>query len=92
MAIMCKQLVAIDSFFMHVMLSSLIIYSSMVVQFRNKRIMAGSLFDTQRAEPSQQQPTATPPLDPQQAELSQQHVKALNTQFARSYLSIYFIL
>ncbi|EOY24615.1 Pleckstrin domain superfamily protein isoform 1 [Theobroma cacao] len=50
--------------------------------FRNKRIMAGSLFDAQRAEPSQQQSTATPPLDPQQAELSRQHVKALNTQFA----------
>ncbi|XP_017973954.1 PREDICTED: uncharacterized protein LOC18606445 isoform X2 [Theobroma cacao] len=50
--------------------------------FRNKRIMAGSLFDAQRAEPSQQQSTATPPLDPQRAELSRQHVKALNTQFA----------
>ncbi|GMJ04381.1 hypothetical protein like AT4G11790 [Hibiscus trionum] len=50
--------------------------------FRNKRIMAGSLFDAQRAEPSQQQSNATPPLDPQQAELSRQHVKALNAQFA----------
>ncbi|XWS49874.1 hypothetical protein CRYUN_Cryun12cG0040900 [Craigia yunnanensis] len=50
--------------------------------FQNKRIMAGSLFDAQRAEPSQQQLTATPPLDPQRAELSWQHVKALNTQFA----------
>ncbi|XWS61836.1 hypothetical protein CRYUN_Cryun07bG0159500 [Craigia yunnanensis] len=51
--------------------------------FRNKRIMAGSPFDAQRAEQSQQQLTATPPpLDPQRAELSLQHVKALNTQFA----------
>ncbi|KAK8578770.1 hypothetical protein V6N13_142040 [Hibiscus sabdariffa] len=50
--------------------------------FRNKRIMAGSLFDTQRAEPSQRQPNASPSLDPHRAELSRQHVKALNTQFA----------
>ncbi|KAK8690906.1 hypothetical protein V6N13_074432 [Hibiscus sabdariffa] len=50
--------------------------------FRNKRIMAGSLFDTQRAEPSQRLPNASPPLDPHRAELSRQHVKALNTQFA----------
>ncbi|XVF51560.1 hypothetical protein PTKIN_Ptkin04bG0194500 [Pterospermum kingtungense] len=53
-----------------------------MVQFRNKRIMAGSPFDAQRAEASQQQSTATAPLDPKRAELSQQHVKALNTQFA----------
>ncbi|XWS48983.1 hypothetical protein CRYUN_Cryun13aG0124500 [Craigia yunnanensis] len=32
--------------------------------FRYKRIIAGSPFDAQRAEPSQQQSTATPPLDP----------------------------
>ncbi|XP_022719904.1 uncharacterized protein LOC111277734 isoform X4 [Durio zibethinus] len=50
--------------------------------FRNKRIMSGSPFEAQRAEPWQQQSTATPPLDPQRAELSQQHVKALNNQFA----------
>ncbi|XP_022719887.1 uncharacterized protein LOC111277734 isoform X2 [Durio zibethinus] len=56
--------------------------SSMMLQFRNKRIMSGSPFEAQRAEPWQQQSTATPPLDPQRAELSQQHVKALNNQFA----------
>ncbi|KAK8307253.1 hypothetical protein V6Z11_D03G180800 [Gossypium hirsutum] len=50
--------------------------------FRNKRIMAGYPFDPQRAEPSQQQPNATPALDPQRAELSRRHVKALNIQFA----------
>lgn len=56
------------------------------LQFRNKRIMAGYPFDPQRAEPSQQQPNATPALDPQRAELSRRHVKALNIQFARSCL------
>uniref|UniRef100_A0A2C9WIJ7 RanBD1 domain-containing protein n=1 Tax=Manihot esculenta TaxID=3983 RepID=A0A2C9WIJ7_MANES len=44
--------------------------------------MAGSLFDVHRAEPSQQQSAATPPLDVHRAESSQQHVRALNTQFA----------
>ncbi|KAL5552157.1 hypothetical protein UlMin_002333 [Ulmus minor] len=50
--------------------------------FRNKRIMGGSLFDNHRAEVSLQQSTATPSLDLQRAELSRQHVRALNTQFA----------
>ncbi|KAK7307831.1 hypothetical protein VNO77_41239 [Canavalia gladiata] len=50
--------------------------------FRNKRIMEGSLFDVHRAEPSQQPSVATPPLDMKRAESSQQHVRALNTQFA----------
>ncbi|GMJ04806.1 hypothetical protein like AT4G11790 [Hibiscus trionum] len=50
--------------------------------FRNKKIMSRSPFDAQRAEPSQRQPNATPPIDPHRAELSLQHVKALNTQFA----------
>ncbi|CAK8539381.1 unnamed protein product [Lathyrus sativus] len=50
--------------------------------FRNKRIMEGSLFDVHRAEPSQQLMVATPPLDMKRAESSQQHVRALNTQFA----------
>ncbi|XP_044484047.1 uncharacterized protein LOC123209986 isoform X2 [Mangifera indica] len=50
--------------------------------FRNKRILAGSPFDLYRTEPSQQQSTATPPLDMQRAESSHQHVRALNTQFA----------
>ncbi|CAI9093926.1 OLC1v1029535C2 [Oldenlandia corymbosa var. corymbosa] len=49
----------------------------------NKRVLAGSAFDTQRAEPSQEQSVvASPPLDKQRAELSRQHVRALNTQFA----------
>lgn len=51
-------------------------------QFRNKRIMEGSLFDVHRAEPSQQLMMATPSLDMKRAESSQQHVRALNTQFA----------
>ncbi|GLT78287.1 hypothetical protein SLA2020_498270 [Shorea laevis] len=50
--------------------------------FQNKRIMAGSLFDAQRAEPSQQESTTSPQLDPQRAESSLQHVRALNNQFA----------
>ncbi|XP_057463269.1 uncharacterized protein LOC130753294 [Actinidia eriantha] len=50
--------------------------------FQSKRIMAGSPFDVHRAEPSQQQSVRTPPLDMRQAELSRQHVRALNTQFA----------
>ncbi|MBA0853049.1 hypothetical protein Goshw_012836, partial [Gossypium schwendimanii] len=52
------------------------------LQFHNKRVIAGSPFDAQKAEPSQQKLTAKPALDPQRAELSWQHVKALNTQFA----------
>ncbi|XP_021647145.2 uncharacterized protein LOC110640223 isoform X2 [Hevea brasiliensis] len=44
--------------------------------------MAGSTFDAYRAEPSQQQLTATVPLDMRRAESSRQHVRALNTQFA----------
>ncbi|GKU95354.1 hypothetical protein SLEP1_g8724 [Rubroshorea leprosula] len=50
--------------------------------FRNKRLMVGSPFDAQRAEPSQPQLPTTTPLDPQRAELSRQHVRALNHQFA----------
>ncbi|XP_027361642.1 uncharacterized protein LOC113869501 isoform X3 [Abrus precatorius] len=44
--------------------------------------MEGSLFDFHRAEPSQQPMVATPQLDMKRAESSQQHVRALNTQFA----------
>ncbi|RYQ79820.1 hypothetical protein Ahy_Scaffold1g106630 isoform D [Arachis hypogaea] len=51
------------------------------MQFRNKRIMEGSLFDVHRAEPSQET-MAVPSLDMQRAESSQKHVRALNTQFA----------
>ncbi|THG07695.1 hypothetical protein TEA_009644 [Camellia sinensis var. sinensis] len=50
--------------------------------FQSKRIMVGSLFDDHRAEPSQQQSMETLPLDVHRAELSRQHVRALNTQFA----------
>lgn len=53
------------------------------MQFRNKRVMEGSSADFHRAEPSQQL-TTTPPLDMQRAKSSCQHVRALNTQFARS--------
>ncbi|XP_029127663.1 uncharacterized protein LOC109799801 isoform X2 [Cajanus cajan] len=55
-----------------------------VPKFRNKRIMEGSFFDVHRAEPSQQPKVAAaaPPLDMKRAESSQQHVRALNTQFA----------
>ena len=60
-----------------------------MMQFRQKRIMEGSLFDVHRAEPSQQ-PIAVPPsLDMKRAESSQQHVRALNTQFARSIFLFY---
>jgi len=45
--------------------------------------MEGSLFDVHRAEPSQQPMVAAPPLNMKRAESSQQHVRALNTQFAR---------
>ncbi|XP_029127664.1 uncharacterized protein LOC109799801 isoform X3 [Cajanus cajan] len=46
--------------------------------------MEGSFFDVHRAEPSQQPKVAAaaPPLDMKRAESSQQHVRALNTQFA----------
>ncbi|XAR70346.1 hypothetical protein NMG60_11027170 [Bertholletia excelsa] len=50
--------------------------------FQNKRVMAGSSFDFHRPEPSQQHFTENPPLDTHRAELSRQHVRALNTQFA----------
>ncbi|PPS02139.1 hypothetical protein GOBAR_AA18531 [Gossypium barbadense] len=51
--------------------------------FHNKRVIAGSPFDAEKDEPSQQKLTAKPALDLQRAEPSCQHVKALNTQFAR---------
>jgi hypothetical protein len=53
------------------------------MQFRKKRVMEGSTFDGHRAELSQQL-TATTTLDIQRAKSSRQHVRALNTQFARS--------
>ncbi|KAL5727738.1 hypothetical protein ACHQM5_000897 [Ranunculus cassubicifolius] len=48
--------------------------------FGSKRIMAGSPFDFNRAEPSRV--AEQPSLDPERAETSRQHVHALNTQFA----------
>lgn len=48
--------------------------------------MTGSSFDVHRAEPSQEQFMATPSLDERRAESSRLHVRALNTQFARSAL------
>ncbi|KAH0974736.1 hypothetical protein GBA52_016635 [Prunus armeniaca] len=50
--------------------------------FRNKRIMAGSSCDANRAEPSQEQSIDTPVLNAHRAASSRQHVRALNTQFA----------
>lgn len=57
---------------------------SIWLQLRNKRIMEGSLFDIHRPEQSQQQSTPLPPLDAKRAASSQQYVRALNNQFARS--------
>ncbi|KAK4338360.1 hypothetical protein RND71_042847 [Anisodus tanguticus] len=51
-------------------------------QIQGKKIMAGSIFDSQKAEQSQPQTMKTPQLDMQRAESSRQHVRALNTQFA----------
>ncbi|KAL2516794.1 Pleckstrin-like proteiny (PH) domain superfamily protein [Abeliophyllum distichum] len=48
---------------------------------QSKRVIMGSPFDAQRAEPSNQQKQLAP-LDTQRAESSRQHVRALNTQFA----------
>ncbi|KAK4260524.1 hypothetical protein QN277_003623 [Acacia crassicarpa] len=50
--------------------------------FQSKRIMEGSPFGFHRAEPSQPPVGSTQPLDMKRAESSQQHVRALNTQFA----------
>ncbi|KAM7531234.1 hypothetical protein LguiB_034644 [Lonicera macranthoides] len=52
------------------------------VAFQSKRVMLGSQFDFQRAEPSRQQSVETSLLDNRRAESSRQHVRALNTQFA----------
>lgn len=53
--------------------------------------MEGSTFDGHRAESSQQL-TATTTLDMQRAKSSRQHVRALNTQFARSNFLISVLL
>lgn len=49
---------------------------------QSKKLLVGSEFGIQRAEPSQKQPMEAPSLDMRRAELSRQHVRALNTQFA----------
>ncbi|KAL8114546.1 uncharacterized protein LOC141667488 isoform X2 [Apium graveolens] len=46
---------------------------------QSKKLLVGSEFDIHRAQPSRRQP---PSLDLRRAELSRQHVRALNTQFA----------
>ncbi|KAK6947712.1 Ran binding domain [Dillenia turbinata] len=50
--------------------------------FQSKKVVFGPPFDVQRVDSSFQQPATTFPLDPQRAASSQQHVRALNTQFA----------
>lgn len=50
-----------------------------MVPMQSKRMTAESLFGAHKAEPSVPQP----PLDMERAESSRQHVRALNTQFAR---------
>ncbi|KAF7135390.1 hypothetical protein RHSIM_Rhsim08G0109800 [Rhododendron simsii] len=50
--------------------------SDLIDEFQsNKRIMEGSIFGFRKAEPSQQQPMVTPPLDMRRAQLSRQHEK-----------------
>ncbi|VFQ63248.1 unnamed protein product [Cuscuta campestris] len=55
---------------------------SVPLQNQSKRLLDGSLFDSQRAEPSQQLSVSSPQLDMRRAESSRQHVRALNNQFA----------
>ncbi|WVZ12125.1 hypothetical protein V8G54_016655 [Vigna mungo] len=61
------------------------------MQFRNKRIMEGSLFDVHRAEPSQQPTVTAPPLDMKRAESSQQHIYTLFWTFGLAYLVVVVI-
>lgn len=70
----------------------LLYFSFNNMQFRNKRIMAGSSCDANRAEPSQEQSIDTPVLNAHRAASSRQHVRALNTQFARSTLFLFLQL
>lgn len=49
---------------------------------QSKKLVVGSEFNVHRAEPSQKQSMEAPSLDMRRAELSRQHVRALNTQFA----------
>lgn len=57
-------------------------------QSQSKKLLAGSEFDIRRAVPSHKQPMEAPSLDMRRAELSRQHVRALNTQFARFVFSV----
>lgn len=50
--------------------------------FQSKRIFEGSSLDVHRTQQSQPQSIGPPPLDTHRAELSRQHVRALNFQFA----------
>ncbi|KAK1374428.1 Pleckstrin domain superfamily protein [Heracleum sosnowskyi] len=49
---------------------------------QSKKVLVGSEFDIHRAEPSQKKPMEAPSLDMRRAELTRQHVRALNSQFA----------
>ncbi|KZV45308.1 hypothetical protein F511_04046 [Dorcoceras hygrometricum] len=56
------------------------IFSSNDSSMQSKRLIMGSQFDAQKAEPSSLQQRQ--PLDMKRAESSRQHVRALNSQFA----------
>jgi len=59
-----------------------------MLQLPSKRVMDGPSFDVHRAESSHQHVMAGPAtLDPRRAEAASKHVRALNTQFARSVSS-----
>ncbi|XP_043718062.1 uncharacterized protein LOC122666011 [Telopea speciosissima] len=53
-----------------------------LMQFGSKRIMAAYAFDDHRVEPSRLHPIPEPKLDSHRAASAQQHVRALNAQFA----------
>ncbi|KAJ4951581.1 hypothetical protein NE237_028413 [Protea cynaroides] len=63
-------------------MSSIFARSLELELFCSKRIMAASTIDDRRAEPSLQHPMVEPQLDSHRAASAQQHVRALNTQFA----------
>ena len=59
-----------------------------MLQLPSKRVMDGPSFDIHRAESSHQHVMAGPAtLDPRRAEAASKHVRALNSQFARSVSS-----
>jgi nuclear pore complex protein Nup50 len=58
------------------------------MQLPSKRVMEAPSFGLHKAESSNQNLMAGPiSLDPKRAESSNKHVRALNRQFARSYIS-----